>query len=291
MEHDLIHNISFQWRPTKDSTKIDLAHLSPLSFFENTFKNNTISACVDVVIPTKQYNHKRYLRWLEHPEVAQVIVLYNGAPTKSIVAHNKIVLIHCTWHGHGRTRNVAIPKIQSKYTFFTVDDAIPLRSTLSPLVEFLETDHNQNIPAIVARQCPWPTAHPYVQHRIFEYMPTKEQQPYIFPQCDNVGTLYRSNIFINDPFPTVNIAEDYIWALNKTIYCHPNACILHSHHRNPIDLFHRERYIHQVLQNHIDISTYTDTLLFTLRQTQKHGLREGLNTFCEHLGMQIGYHS
>ena len=290
MEYDLIHNISFQWRPTKCSTKMDIAHLSPLSYFKNTFKTTYIQPCVDVVIPTKQYDHKRYLHWLKNPEVAQIIVLYNGPPTTSIVSHDKIVIIHCNWLGHGATRNLAIPKIKSKYIFFTVDDAIPLRSTLSPLVEFLDNNNNREASAIVARQCPWPTAHPYIQHRIFQYMPTKQSKPYLFHQCDNVGTLYRSNIFINDPFPTVDIAEDYIWALNKKIYCHPNACILHSHQRNPIDLFHRERHIHRVLKNYIDISTSTETILFTLRQAQKHGLREGLNTFFENLGMQIGYH-
>ena len=106
------------------------------------------------MIPTKKYHVELYQRWLEIPEVANVIVLYNGSSNLQMHTSNRIHIEHCNWIGHGATRNLALQKIRSKYVFFTVDDAIPLSSTLSPLVDFLNDIHNKDISAIVARQCP-----------------------------------------------------------------------------------------------------------------------------------------
>ena len=114
MEHDLIHNISFLWRPLENSTSSDKAHLSPLSFFSPVETNNTF-ASVDVVIPTKKYHVELYQRWLEIPEVANVIVLYNGSSNLQMHTSNRIHIEHCNWIGHGATRNLALQKIRSKY--------------------------------------------------------------------------------------------------------------------------------------------------------------------------------
>ena len=49
MQHDVVHNISFQWRPLQNSTDFDIAHLSPLSFRTMLSKKE----CVCIVIPRR----------------------------------------------------------------------------------------------------------------------------------------------------------------------------------------------------------------------------------------------
>jgi hypothetical protein len=284
MQHDVIHNISFQWRPLQNSTIIDKKHLSPLSFCSSSSKKN----CVCVVIPTKNVALTLYERWLSYPEVKNVIVLYNG-PLRNIQLTNpNIKIIYCCWKGHGKTRNQAIPHLDTDFSFFTVDDALPISSTLHPLVEFLDSSSNQHVDAIVARQCPYPTADLYIQRRLLKYMPLFST-PVPFHQCDNVGTLYRTKILRQTPFPSVDIAEDFLWGLHKNIYYHPLACIVHSHTRSPLELFRRERGIYYVLREHMRINHPLEDMSYSMRQVYRYGIREGLNTFFEKLGSHIGF--
>ncbi len=284
MQHDVVHNIYFQWRPLQNSTEIDIAHLSPLSFHPMKSQKR----CVCVVIPTKKYRENLFKRWLLFPEVKKVVVLYNGPPlTRRENLLPDIEIIHCVWEGHGQTRNKALTNLDTDFTFFTVDDALPLSSTLCPLIDFLSLKSSIDIDAVVARQCPYPNAGIYVRQRLLKYMPA-HSQPALFHQCDNVGTLYRTPVLLQTPFPDVDIAEDYLWAIGKKIYYHPNSCILHSHQRHPISLYRREYSIYGQLKEHLAINHPFEDLYFSMKQTYRYGMWEGINTFFEKLGSHIG---
>ena len=286
MQHDVVHNISFQWRPLQNSKDIDIAHLSPLSFHPMTSQKR----CVCVVIPTKEYKESLFKRWLLFPEVKKVVVLYNGPPLSRRESFlPEIEVIHCLWEGHGRTRNKALLHLDTDFTFFTVDDALPLSSTLCPLVDFLSLPSSADIDAIVARQCPYPNAELYVRRRLLEYMPV-HPRPSLFHQCDNVGTLYRTSVLQQSPFPDVDIAEDYLWGIDKKIYYHPKSCILHSHRRHPWSLYHRECSIYNQLKEHLPMNHPFEDMYFSMEQTYRYGVWEGINTFFEKLGSHIGYH-
>lgn len=287
MQYDVVHNISFQWRPLQNSTDFDIAHLSPLSFRPMLSKKG----CVCIVIPTKEYKENLFRRWLLFPEVKKVVILYNGPPLpqeKYILP--QIEIISCPWEGHGRTRNNALLHLDTAFTFFTVDDALPLSSTLCPLVNFLSLPSSTDVDAVVARQCAYPDADLYVQRRLLKYMPD-HSKPSLFTQCDNVGTLYRTKVLQQYPFPDVAIAEDYLWALDKKIYYHPKACILHSHRRYPISLYQREHSIYKQLHEHLPVNHPLEDISFTLKQAYRYGLWEGINTFFEKLGSHIGNYS
>ena len=204
-------------------------HLMPLSIHR---EHGIQREDVTVIIPT----HRRVPAGLD-AFVAQsknVHVLLNGAVDIPHIPNVQIRLV--SWKGHGQTRQDAIEHVQTPYVFLTVDDAIPLADCLDELVT--EMEHG-TWGALIARQIPFPTAERYTKDQLAAWTPHRDST-YSVPQCDHVGTLYRTETLRNNPIPDVPIAEDVWWSRGKTVGCVPSACIIHSHPRRTLSLVKRE---------------------------------------------------
>ena len=190
-----------------------------------------------------------------------------------------------SWKGHGQTRQEALQHVQTPYVFFTVDDAIPLANCLEQLVLEMESGHWD---ALIARQLPFPTADRYTKDQLASWTPHREA-PYKVPQCDHVGTLYRTATLKAQPIPDVPIAEDAWWSEGKNIGCVPSACIVHSHPRRTIKLMKREYAIHKQLKLISADSAQTSTIgirgVFrgTIHTTGQYGIKEGLRVTFQNL--------
>ena len=142
--------------------------------------------------------------------------------------------------------------------------------------------------ALIARQLPFPTADRYTKDQLASWTPHREA-PYKVPQCDHVGTLYRTATLKAQPIPDVPIAEDAWWSEGKNIGCVPSACIVHSHPRRTIKLMKREYAIHKQLKLISADSAQTSTIgirgVFrgTIHTTGQYGIKEGLRVTFQNL--------
>ena len=105
-----------------------------------------------------------------------------------------------------------------------------------------------------------------------------------------MGTLYAKETLLNDPLPKVHIAEDFIWSLKRRVFLVPKAAILHSHKRDIVSLFSRERQIYRVLTQK-GVAPKTDPLrlpFYLVRRMHQHGLKEMICSFGEELGQIFG---
>ena len=131
-----------------------------------------------------------------------------------------------------------------EYVLFTVDDALPLgEGCVRQLVEALGTGGWE---AAVARQIPWPDADAVTASRIRRWTPPGHR---VVPmsQTDHVATLYRTETLREFPIPQRPIAEDAWWSKGRRVAYVPGAPVLHSHRREPLTLFTRNRDIHTEL--------------------------------------------
>ena len=243
-----------------------------------------IEPCISVVIPSAQKDLNGPLRWKETSGVLEVLLLYNGDEVPP--EDSKIRVIKVPWEGHGLTRQSAVSLCRGRFVFFTVDDALPLPGIFS---ELLKAFNDLDGDAFVARQIPWPDAHSAVRDRLSLWMPYSTC-PYLFSQSDHVGTLYLKETLLNDPLPSVQIAEDLIWSLQKRVFVVPKATILHSHRRDMVSLFLRERQIYRILTRmgvapNIALARLP---LYLVRQMHKHGLQEMVCSLGEELGQIFG---
>jgi hypothetical protein len=178
---------------------------------------------------------------LEQDVGVDVLILSNGdGPTD--VEGARVVRVE--WEGHGTTRARALEHVETDYVFFTVDDAIPLGAgCLRTLMEALDQG---SWDAAVARQLPWPDADAVTAARLRRWTPPGHQ---VVPmsQTDHVATLYKTDTLRRHPIPGHPIAEDAWWSLNRRVAYVPMAPVLHSHQRLAVELFQRNRDIHQQL--------------------------------------------
>jgi hypothetical protein len=234
---------------------------------------------VTVIIPT----HRRVPVGLE-AFVAQskhVHVLLNGAVDIPHMPSVQIRLV--SWKGHGQTRQEAIEHVQTPYVFLTVDDAIPIPDCLDELVA--EMEHG-DWDALIARQIPFPTAERYTKDQLTVWTPHRDTT-YVVPQCDHVGTLYKTETLRRIPIPNVPIAEDVWWSIGKNVGCVPKACIVHSHPRRTLALIKREYAIHQQLKA-VGLSSRStiglgDVVQGAVHTTLQYGLKEGVRVTAQNL--------
>ena len=171
-----------------------------------------------------------------------VLVLENGEIplTRGFMAPN-IRVERVPWRGHGATRQVGVSMTESDYVLFTVDDAMPMGAGfVRTLVEALEEG---GFDAVFARQLPWPLASEVVARRLREWTPPGRSALEV-GRLDHVCALYRRQTLVDDPLPSVPIAEDLHWGRRHRIGYVPMAPVLHSHERRPVSLFRRTRDIH-----------------------------------------------
>lgn len=199
------------------------------------------SETVTVVIPCSRHSPVGLKALLAQDMVEQVLVMSNGdGPTHVEGAR----VVRVDWKGHGTIRAQALELVDSDYVFFTVDDAIPLgQGCIRTLVEALKEG---SWDAAVARQIPWPDADPITASRIRQWTPPGVEVV-AMSQTDHVATLYKTGTLAEHPIPSVPIAEDAWWSINKRVAYVPRAPVLHSHVREPGALFRRNRDIHAQL--------------------------------------------
>ena len=199
-------NVSYRWQGTKD----EFHQLSPLSK-EDVSSSPRLSE-VTVVIPT----NRKQVAGLHafSKQVEKILILSNG---EGQLWFPRAETIRTRWEGHGETRAKALQYIDTPYVFFSVDDAIPLAAMMNTLMVEMKRGEWD---ALCPRQIPWPDAHPITRRRLHEWMPYREA-PYIIPQVDHVGTLYKTAVLRQSPIPPVPIAEDAWWSINKHVGCHP----------------------------------------------------------------------
>ena len=189
---------------------------------------------VTVVIPC---NEEIFVAQDAYSQAKEVHILSNGNQYTAVGTEKRFVV---SWKGHAQTRKDAIAQIQSKYTFFSVQDAFPVGNMMLTLVEALEKN---DWDIVLPRQIPWPDVRPRDRQRLEASMPIA-REPYRVPYADHVGALYRTEDLHSWVLADVPIAEDVWWSVGRTVYCMPTAKILHSHLPSPQDIFLRERETH-----------------------------------------------
>jgi hypothetical protein len=196
---------------------------------------------VTVVIPCSRHPPLGLGALLAQDMVTKVLVLSNGdGPTHVEGA----TVVRVDWKGHGTVRAQALDMVDSDYVFFTVDDAIPLgQGCIRTLVEALRQGPWD---AAVARQIPWPDADAITASRLRRWTPAGTEVV-AMSQTDHVATLYKTTTLAEYPIPSVSIAEDAWWSIDRRVAYVPTAPVLHSHVRAPGALFRRNRDIHAQL--------------------------------------------
>ena len=171
----------------------------------------------------------------------QVLLLSNGeGPLYIPHAH----VLRVPWRGHAQTRKEALAYIQTKYVFFTVQDAFPTPHMLSMLHHEMEKNEWD---ILLARQVPFSSSSAVVRARIQRWMPSTPAI-YSFPQADHVGALYRDEDLCQWALPQVPIAEDLWWSRGRRVACVSKAILYHAHERDPMLVYQREKAIHRQLK-------------------------------------------
>jgi len=196
---------------------------------------------VTVVIPCNRGIPLGLKALLEQDVDVDVLILSNGPGPFSVDGAR---VVRVPWEGHGRTRARAIEHIESDFVFFTVDDAIPMGlGCLGVLVDALKQG---SWDAVMARQVPWPDADAVTASRLRRWTPPGHRVT-VCAQTDHVATMMRTETLRSYPIPSVPIAEDAWWSIDRKIGYVPMAPVLHSHAREPGVLFERNRAIHAQL--------------------------------------------
>ena len=201
------------------------------------WKRDDVVLDVTVVIPT---NSSIFLTEHAYGQAKEVLLLCNGQ-SQIVTPHAKILRV--PWLGHAKTRKVARKYLNTKYTFFSVQDAFPIGNMLSSLVEEMESGQWD---IVIPRQIPWPDCHDIDQDRIQAWTPPKDHV-YTMPHADHVGSLYRTEDLLQWSLPDVEIAEDVWWSLGRRVGCVPWAKLAHSHPFSGKECFFRERAMHAQL--------------------------------------------
>ena len=218
----------------------------------------------------------------------QVKVLANGdGPLR--VPGAEVVSVQ--WQGHGPTRQAAIADVSTEYVFFTVDDAVCLGTDcIRSLVEALE---GGDWDAVIARQVPAADADPITIDRLRRWTPPGTDVSEA-PQADHVATLYRTQTLREHPLPSVPIAEDAWWSRGMRVGYVPQAKVQHSHPREPLALYKRNRAIHAELvrMGHPSrvgsLAALLRALPGVVRPTMTAGMAELPNQVAELLGQWQG---
>lgn len=154
--------------------------------------------------------------------------------------------------GHGKTRNLAAAHAQGDYLVFLTQDATPANPLwLENLLAPLQAD--PTVAGAYSRQLPRPHCHPMEWRRIVEMElsgkqrsrlnsaienPDYARNPAFHYFFSNVSSVLRRPVWEQFPLPTVEFAEDQLWAKRvleagyKTAYC-ADSLVYHSHSYGP----------------------------------------------------------
>ena len=198
-------------------------------------------AKVSVIIPT----HRQVpwgLRALAGQDIeVEILVVDNGPKPQQGEDLALARVLRVPWEGHGPTRQRAVEQATGDYIFFTVDDAIPCGAGfLRSLVQALE---DGGYDAISARQLAWPDSDPVTIRRLRAWTPPGHRHR-AAEQVDHVAAMYRRQTLLDNPLPSVPIAEDLRWSQSQRPGYLPSAPVVHAHDRKPLALFRRTRAIH-----------------------------------------------
>ena len=240
------------------------------------WKREDDSLDVTVVIPI---NSSVYISENAYQQAKDVFLLSNGCkhPTTS---NAKVICV--PWDGHSQTRKRIRDVLQTKYVFFSVQDAYPVGDMLKELVQEMERGEWD---IVMPRQIPWPDCAKIDRDRIRSWTPN-HPQVYSMPHADHVGALYRSEDVQQWSLPNVSIAEDVWWSIGRRVACVPWARIVHSHRFSCRDIFQRERAIHSQLQTLGLLAPPSWKTLFYPLFAEK-GMKK--RAFAESLGQFIGW--
>ena len=198
---------------------------------------------VTVVIPTHRAIPIGIDAFLADSSVKEILILSNGSFKGSFEPKSRVRVHSCHWEGHGQTRQASLTCVNTPYVLFSVDDAVPVGGGfVSRLLSQLDSGRWD---AVVGRQIPWPSAPLYLHRRMLNWMPPGNRT-IAFSQADHVATLYRRETLESSPLPAVDIAEDLMWSIGKSIGLVQDALILHSHPPSIRALWRREVQIEAV---------------------------------------------
>ena len=240
------------------------------------WKRDDVLLDVTVVIPT---NASVFLAEDAYGQAKEVLLLCNG---ESNISSAKANVLHVPWLGHAKTRKSALKSIQTKYVFFSVQDAFPIGNMLSFLIEEMELGRWD---ILIPRQVPWPDCQDIDKERIQTWTPISDDV-YAMPHADHVGSLYRTQDLLQWSLPNAPIAEDVWWSLGRRVGCVPWAKIAHSHPFSARAVFHRERAMHAQLHK---LGLISAPKLRSLLQPLIAPIDRKKRAFAESLGQFIGW--
>jgi len=176
---------------------------------------------------------------------------------------------------HGETRNRAVATTHCEFVILSVQDALPLSTTLArELVAPLEAD--PDLCATFGRQVPRPGCHPVLCERIDNWAggnepvvqelddePWEELDPWdrlALIRYDHVIACMRRSVWERHRFEHVSFGEDVTWASRVIrsggkIAFVPTAVVEHSHDRTAWDEARRIYCDHSNLRRLVDLMT------------------------------------
>ena len=197
---------------------------------------------VTVVIPTHRRTPMGLQGFRDQDISTKVMVLTNG----EVAGVDGDIVVRVEWIGHGATRMAAIDQVDTEYILFSVDDATPVgNGAVRALVDAL-TEGGYD--AVFGRQIPQEGADAITVERLAEWTPEGTNH-YKTDRHDHVFALYKTSTLRKSPLPNVAIAEDLHWSVGRNIGYVPNAAVIHSHQRRPLELYRRTKAIHIELKS------------------------------------------
>lgn len=224
-----------------------------------------ITPRISVVIPTKNagLGFKQTLEVIfkqRSSSPLEVVVVDSGSEDETLEICEgypvKVLRIAPEDFNHGATRNYAISQSRGEFIVLVVQDAVPADEWwMAALIEDLESD--PMVAGAYSRHLPQPGAD-FLVRRNTEYWHAQQKgrvvqridKPEVFDKLsveekrglcrfDNVSSAIRRDVWQRYPFPPLNFAEDFAWALQVlkagyVLIYEPNSMIYHSHDRGLI---------------------------------------------------------
>ncbi|MFT7462861.1 MAG: glycosyltransferase involved in cell wall biosynthesis [Pseudohongiellaceae bacterium] len=199
----------------------------------------------------------------------------DGTPDAARAAGASVQAIDQRTFSHGGTRNDAVAATHSEFVILSVQDALPLTTTLArDLVAPLLAD--PGLSASYGRQQPLPGCHPVLTSRIGEWAGGEEPQVQQLGELaweqlepmerlgliryDHVIACVRRSAWERQPFAPVSFGEDVDWAARVIrdggrIAFVPDATVEHSHNRPAWDEARRIYCDHRNLKRLVGLTT------------------------------------
>lgn len=225
-----------------------------------------------LVIPTKNGGDlfKRVAAGLQRQSIwarTEFIVVDSGSTDDTLAtaaaAGAKCISIPPSEFNHGVTRDYAVGLATCDRVILSVQDAIPAHDlTLEKLVAILD---DEAVAGGYARQIPQPDADHITKRNLNSWLTGRKErevrglnsnaqydtftpmEKYLFCNFDNVCSVIRKSVWLNERFGRVGFGEDIDWAErvlkngHKIVY-EPAAAVVHSHDR-PLAYEYKRTYV------------------------------------------------